>query len=279
MSTPGDAPRRTVLVASDGSPAAATAIPLAHAVAAQLAATVEVLRVVAGDEAGAGSAPPPTGEGLRVRTDGRDPAPSIVRAAAEPDVAVLVMATHGRAVEPGRELGRVAKAVIARTTRPVLLVHPEVQVIREDTGLRHLLVPVDLTPKTGAALVPVAELACRLGAAVDLLHVAPHEAEPEPEPGSLAPPRYVDQPHHEWPPWAQEVMDSLAPCVGRLQEHVPVHLYHAHGDIGAAVVRFAAEHHEDAVVLVRRSRMETGRARVLREVLQHTPCPVLLVGA
>src|SRR5512142_182144 len=99
MSTPGGAPRQTVLVASDGSPAAATAIPLAHAVAAQMAAVVEVLYVTT---AGAAPGPPPDGEALRVRADGRDPAPSIVRAAAESDVALLVMTTHGRVVEPGR---------------------------------------------------------------------------------------------------------------------------------------------------------------------------------
>jgi nucleotide-binding universal stress UspA family protein len=32
-------------------------------------------------------------------------------------------------------------------------------------------------------------------------------------------------------------------------------------------------------VLARRSRLETGRGRVLRTVLDQTPCPVLIVGA
>jgi hypothetical protein len=31
-------------------------------------------------------------------------------------------------------------------------------------------------------------------------------------------------------------------------------------------------------VLVRRSHLEVGRARVLRAVLDQTPCPVLLIG-
>jgi nucleotide-binding universal stress UspA family protein len=55
-------------------------------------------------------------------------------------------------------------------------------------------------------------------------------------------------------------------------------LFIARDGIGEAVLRFAVEHHDDAIVLVRRSRLERGRGAVIREVLESTPCPVLVVG-
>ena len=59
---------------------------------------------------------------------------------------------------------------------------------------------------------------------------------------------------------------------------VPVRVFLRRGSIGDEINRFAAERGYDAVVLVRRSRLEPGRAPVLRAVLDRAPCPVLLVG-
>jgi hypothetical protein len=52
-------------------------------------------------------------------------------------------------------------------------------------------------------------------------------------------------------------------------------MFLSNGPIGNAITQFAAGHREDVIVLVRRSRLEPGRARVLREVLHQTSCPVL----
>jgi hypothetical protein len=51
------------------------------------------------------------------------------------------------------------------------------------------------------------------------------------------------------------------------------------GPIGPEIARFALEHQYEAIILVRRSHLEPGRARVLRAVLDLTSCPILLVGA
>jgi nucleotide-binding universal stress UspA family protein len=219
-------------------------------------------------------------ESLQVRASAGEPAQAILQAAEAPDVELLVLTTHGREIVPGRQLGRVAEAVVARAGRPVLLVRPEA--VRLDVparDVRRLLLPQDGTPTTAEALVPATHLASRLGASIDLLYVASPEQGPPLERGSIAAPSYVDQPQHEWPHWASEVIDRLCSCLAHCPKSVPVQMFLAQGDIGEEIARFATGHDEDVIVLVRRSRFEVGRARVLRAVLDRTPSPILLVMA
>jgi nucleotide-binding universal stress UspA family protein len=192
---------------------------------------------------------------------------------------LVVLTTHGHIIEPGRSLGCVAEQVIAGATQPILLIRPEATplAIRPGAALQRLLLPLDGTPTTATLLVPATGLASRLGASVDLLYVADVGAPPD-EPGSIGAPQYVDQPQHEWPQWANEVITRLGEACAQCPPDMPVRTFLAQGDAGEAIARFAAEHASDAVVLARRSRLEPGRAGVLRAVLDQTPCPVLLVG-
>jgi nucleotide-binding universal stress UspA family protein len=278
--------RSTVLLALDGSSAAATALPLVRVVARQLGAAVEILHV-AGDER-----PDPDlwqrlhvelqpGEAVQVRSHAGEPAAAILRAARAPGVDLVVLTTHGRVIEPGRSLGRVAQAVIAHTTTPVLLVRPEAaeSAACARAPLRRLLLPLDGTPTTSTALRPAIDLAVRLGASVDLLYVASADEVSAREPGSIRAPRYVDQPQHEWPGWADRVISHLSVCLGGRPQGLSMQVFLVAGHIADEIARFAAEHQSDAIALVRRSHLEVGRARVLRAVLDRTPCPVLLVGA
>jgi hypothetical protein len=122
------------------------------------------------------------------------------------------------------------------------------------------------------------ELAARLGAAIDLLYVAaPDQAAPE-ERGTVTAPLYVDQPQHEWPEWAAEVVHRLATCCAGCPEEVPVRIFLAQGQVGDEIARFAMEKQEDAIVLVRRSRFQPERAKVIRSVLRQTSCLVIIVG-
>ncbi|MBX5489536.1 MAG: universal stress protein [Chloroflexi bacterium] len=280
---PSDAAPR-VLVALDGSPAAVTALPVARVVADQLGARVEIL-YIAPDHAPAGDlwerlqATVGPGEALQVRRHAGEPAPAILAIAEEPGIALLVLTTHGRAIEPGRPLGHVAEAVIANTTRPILLVRPEAAVATEPRPLRHLLLPLDGSPATARVLRPAMDLARQLGARIDILYVAgPYQA-PSAEQGSIGAPRYLDQPHHEWPRWATEVRERLGEVLAHCPSDVELRVFLASGESGPEIARFAETRHHDAIVLARRSRLEPGRAVTLRTVLDWTPCPILLVGA
>jgi nucleotide-binding universal stress UspA family protein len=276
--------RPKVLLALDGSPAAATALPLARTMADQLGAIVEIFHVATSARPGADlwqrlHVDLRDGEEVQVRSHVGDPSKAILEAARAHAVELVVLTTHGRIVEPGRSLGRVAQHVVAHTQRPVLLVRPEAISGGLLAPLQRLLLPLDGTPTTASALRPAMELACRLGAAIDLLYVvSPDQPAPD-EPGSIGVPRYIDQPHHEWPAWADRVIDHLCVCLGGRPPDLAIQVFLVVGDIASEISKFATEHHSDAIVLVRRSHLEVGRARVLRAVLDQTPCPVLLVGA
>jgi len=275
----------TVLVALDGSPAAAAALPMARTIAAQLDAAITILYSAA--------VPVPAAElrqrlgldhldveVLQVRAPGGAPASGILRASAAPEVALLVLTTHGRGISDGPRLGRVAEAVAASSVRQLLLIPPETVPASSAArpALRRLLLPLDGTPTTATALQPATALASRLGASVDLLYVAEAGQALPTEPGSIAAPRYVDQPQHEWPQWANEVIARLCTGSAACPADVPIRMFLAYGPIGTAIAQFAADQQADVIVLVRRSRLEPGHARVLREVLHQTPCPVLLLS-
>jgi nucleotide-binding universal stress UspA family protein len=316
MIAPETKVRDTVLVALDGSLAAAMALPIAFAVAAQLEAECQALHIVSdsglvGDLsrpfaqrfealsgitlwpeviesimtlwrvfAGPGNALLKVLADMKVRLEAGDPAEGILRVSVDPLVALVVLTTHGQIIEPGRSLGRVAEQVIAGARQPILLIRPEATplAIRPGAALQRLLLPLDGTPTTAALLAPASALAGRLGAAVDLLYVAEAGASPPSEPGSIGAPQYVDQPQHEWPQWASEVSSRLGEACAKIPPSVPLRTFLARGEAGETIAHFAAEHESDAVVLARRSRLEAGRAGVLRTVLDRTPCPVLLVG-
>jgi nucleotide-binding universal stress UspA family protein len=269
-----------IVVPWDGSPAAATAFPVARILATQFRANVQIVHFLpagAGDEVVRAAA---REQGLggfdesSLRIHSADAASGILEAAADAAVQLLVLTTHGRAIEEGRRLGHVAEHVIAHTTAPILLVRPEAPTMKRK--IERLLLPVDGTPRTATALQPATDLAAKLGARIDLLYVAPGAGDLPREPGSITAPRYVDQKHHEWPSWAQEVVERLAVACAGCPPEVPVEMYLAHDGIGSEIQRFAVEHGSDAVVLVRRSRLQRGRARILRAVLDNTPCPVLI---
>jgi nucleotide-binding universal stress UspA family protein len=276
-----------VLVALDGSPASAMALPAARAVASQLDAILEILFV----SERAASISPASVDPIQAYLEhehvaahirhvaGCDPAQAILRATEEEDVSLVVLTTHGREIEPERELGSVSEKVVASVARPILLIRPEAAVsnIARPSELRRLLVPINGTLSTCELLQPAVALARELGASLDLLHIASPGHSPPSERGALTGPRFVDQPQHEWPAWCHEAVSRMAQGM-HLESDQPVHVFLASGPISEAILNFAVDHHSDAIVLARSSRLEPDRAHVLRAILRRTPCPVILVG-
>jgi len=280
-------PRTKVLVALDGSPAAATALPLARTIAAKLGSTIAILH--------SATVPVPIAdlrqrlgldredvEVLQMQVPSDASAAGILQASGASEVVLLVLTTHGRSISDGPRLGRVAEAVAAGSAGPLLLVPPETvpasSVAQPPFRLRRLLLPLDGTPTTATALQPATTLASQLGASLDVLYVVdPDQADPT-ELGSVRVPYYMDQPQHEWPALERRVIDELCTLYAKCPPEVPVGMVLRYGPIGDAIIRCAADHHDDVIVLVRRSRLEPGRARVLRGVLNQTSCPILLLS-
>jgi nucleotide-binding universal stress UspA family protein len=274
-----------VLVAIDGSRESMRAVPLARTIATQLHCIPTLLHVMAAplplEKARAElGLDVPELRGLPIRLRVGDPADSILDEAAGPDVQLLVMTTVA-AGDPDRELGSVALRVALGTWRPLLSLRPETGMEPSAVAppLHRLLLPLDGSRATASALRPVTSLARRLGASVDVLYIVPPGGAPADErPGSMVTPRYVDQPQHEWGTWSKEIRERLLiECAG-FAPGADVGVQVRQGDPGAEILRFARDGHCDAIVLVRRSRLEPGRAGILRTVIQQSPSPLLLVG-
>ncbi len=203
-----------------------------------------------------------------------DPAEAIARAARQLPQSLIVMCTHtGEENEPDR-FGSVTDAVLASSPERIILVAPE----RGDLAwsIRRILFAHDGTPTSDAAAAPAAELALRAGAEVVALHVAArHSAGPE-EPGSLPAPRYIDQPHHEWPAWTGEFMDRML-ALGAPPAAVHFNLVVAGGQPGSEIADLARERHADLVVMAWDGEWERAKHMATRVVIRTSGCPVLLV--
>jgi nucleotide-binding universal stress UspA family protein len=279
--------RSLVVVALDGSPGAATALPLARCLATQLHAGMEALYAVeapATDLAQVATrvrADLQPDEPLQIRWRAADPASAILDMASDHRVALVVLATHGHQIDSSPSLGAVPQAVVARATRPILLVRPE-RVggdARPVVPVRRILIPFDGTPATSAVLGPALDLAIQVHASIDLLYVVAAGPMRPAEPGSVGPPVYVDQPHHEWPAWRHRVLHQLSWYLGDLTMRPPMRVRLVAGHVADEIVRFADEHQSQLIVLVRRSQLEPGHGLELRSVVRGAPCPVLVIGA
>ncbi len=271
--------RGRIIVPWDGSPEAATALPVASILARQLGVRAEILQF----------GPEPAAPGLEsavasLGLDELDWTPKqvvgeattgILEASRDPDVVLVVLTTHGYETH-GSTLSKVTERVLVESRKPVLIVRPEAPTPLSE--FKRLLLPIDGSPRTAAGLRPAAVLAKLLGASVDLLHVAAPQTR-EAERGMIRAPRYVDQQQYEWSAWGTETIDRLSNCCAGCPPEVPVHVYLDSGEVGVAIQRFLEEHDADAVVLVRRSRLQKGEALTLRAVLASATRPVLICSA
>jgi nucleotide-binding universal stress UspA family protein len=109
-----------------------------------------------------------------------------------------------------------------------------------------------------------------------MLHVAVPGAALAAVPGAFTAPRYLDQPHHEWPSWVQEVLGQLR-AVGHVPMAVKLNLFLATGEPGPAILRIAEDHQSDLIVVAWHGRLEEKRVQTLKAIVAVTPCPVLVL--
>ncbi|MFB3852296.1 MAG: universal stress protein [Vicinamibacterales bacterium] len=269
-----------LIVPLDGTEPARAAIPVARTLAQVEGATLHVLHVAA-------SAIPPaqlltelglTGEETRgavVAALTGVPNEVILAHAAAATGSMIVMCMHTSADRPGVLLGSVARAVVQSQSSPVVLVPPSRG--QRPWALQQILLPHDGLPTTAAVLRHASELADRARAELAVLHVATATAVGEGLPGTLAGPRYVDQPQHEWPSWAQEFVQR-ARAVGAIRESVRMRLFFAFGETAPTIAEFAANQDTDLVVVPTFAGSGPALAgTTLEQVLIKVPCPVLVL--
>jgi len=112
-----------------------------------------------------------TGVTLHTRIADGNTAAEIVRHAAEHDVDLVVMGTHGRSGFDRLTLGSVAEKVLRKSPCPVLTIPPGAARLAADVSVRRILCPTDASTCSDQAMDFALSLAERADAAVTALHV------------------------------------------------------------------------------------------------------------
>jgi len=244
-----------VLAAVDNSAAARPVLAAAAAIAELLEAEVEGIHVREDGDRTARTAAEAGGVTLRAV---RGPViGALVRAAEQEDVAAIAVGARGTSVGR-RPAGHVALELIVSVRKPVLVVPPQAPA---PLALRQILVPLNGTRVTTAALASTIELARGSDVDVIVLHVHDH----------VSVPLFGEQPQHELEAWAREFLARHAPHLERVRLEVRT------GIPAAEVLRVARDAEADLVALGWAQDLSEGRAAVVREVLERSEVPVLLV--
>jgi nucleotide-binding universal stress UspA family protein len=296
-------PIRNVLVARDFSPCSERALETALALADRAGATLHVVHadVLHADPYGqpdeAAGAVDKLRERLkkdveRDRDEGArfDPggariehavvrdvaaAPALIRYVGEHDVDLLVMGTHGRKGLRRVLLGSVAEEVIRWVPCPVLAMRADCALGEE---VRSVLVPVDFSESSGAAVRQAVRLARLWGARLDLLHVG--ETVPVPsfyDTGFLAyeyGPKFAEHTAEQLRGLVDDVVAEAPGAAPEVAAHVGV------GQAPSVIVEEAKRLRSDVVVMGTRGLSGLKHlllGSVAERVLRTAPCPVLVV--
>ena len=284
----------TVLVPLDGSPAAATALPTARALATALGAQVNLLRVVRRPvtlldghaaeirEAATyldGLARELSASNLRVRTHVRsgEVAEAILGEIDQGRVDLVVMATRGHSGVVRAVLGSVSSQVLSRSPVPVVLLRADG---RSLSGVERLLVPVDGSAGGALALGAAIDLAHATGARLTLLEVVT----PLPIWTYEASDGFYFG-HHIDPSWDRAALAGARRYIDHLVDQVRERAIYADGlampgDVPRAISQTALDVSADLIVMS--TRAHTGPARavlgsVADAVVRLAEPPVLLL--
>lgn len=246
----------TVVAAIDNSGAAAPVVATANRIAELYDATARALHVREDGIATARAAAERAGLELEI-VEGR-PIDALGEAERDPDVQAVVVGSRATSGGP-RPAGSTAIEFVGSVSTPVILVPPDI----ENPGrIESILVPLDGTSASAAALAETISLARRSGVEVVVLHV--HEEERLPP--------FSEHLQHEARAWAEEFVARNCPCPleeVKLEQRVGVpheHLVQVVNDTGV-----------DLVAIGWSQELVPGRAAVVREALSRCPVPVLLI--
>ena len=244
-----------VVAAIDNSSAARPVLATAAAVARLLSAELEAVHVRVDGARTAQAAAAAAGLPLRVLS-GRA-VESLLRAGEADGVFALVLGA--RATRSGRRpAGHVALELALSLGKPLVVVPPHAPA---PLAVERILVPLDGTAATAGALANTLRLARNRALEVIVLYV--HD--------EARIPLFGDQPQHELEAWTHEFLARHCPHPEdvRLELRTGVPATH--------VLKVAEEAKADLIALAWSQTLEPGRAAVVREALERSRVPLLLV--
>ena len=292
---------KTILVPLDGSPLAETVLPIVTELACDGRCSVTLLSVwevtpeeaaLVGDEhvrklrqQGTKSfnayltnvAEGLSQRGLEVSTEvvSGHPAGEILAAAAAFKPDIVAMASKGRGGEEtfGRR-GSVAEKVLRASALPVLILGPRLleRGSMEDVALRSILVPLDGSGASEAALPVAIDLARGREAEITLLRVVPPLSPPAPGPPQEGPPPELEERRRE------AAIAYLADLQDRFGEAAWASFVEQ-GEARREIAAFVEREHVDLVVMASRSRYDSTQWQLggVADAAIESSAPVLLV--
>ncbi|MCC6558214.1 MAG: universal stress protein [Polyangiaceae bacterium] len=219
--------------------------------------------------------------GLVLDVAAGDPGEALAAAlAARGATFVVIPSAPGRAADDRLGVGALARRALDIAGGGVVLLDPGDRAPR----LQRILLPLDGTPSTAAAIAPAGELARSLGAELDIVLVG--EAHPglarapaalAAEPGAMSAPRYIDQPHHEWAVFYDEFLQRFLGAIGHCPPGLAKRFFLSAGEPAAEILRVAGDLDSDLIVLVWHGELSEAHGAVFRDVVRGARCPVLVL--
>jgi len=200
---------------------------------------------------------------------------AILDFAAQGDIDLIVMGTHGRRGLRRLLLGSVAEEVVRLAPCPVLTV-PEASDVTDAGQVRKILVPVDFSEHAQVALTYASELASGYGAELHLLHIVDEVVYPDFYPPVMAAGESItDELRDQSIDRMKSLVGDLSPAPG-LEAEIHVRA----GRAAHAITDFAAELGADLLVIA--SHGLTGVSHMLlgsvtELVVRRAHCPVFTV--
>lgn len=175
-----------------------------------------------------------------------------------PDVALIIAGSSaGSATD--QALGRHARALIVAAQRPMIVVPTGAEI---HSAAHRMLIPLDASSMTAAALREAVELASAADIDLVALHVHAYHALP----------MFNDQPQHEVPAWSAEFLRRYWPGSAPFPT-----LQHRVGVPASEILRAVQETGADLLVLAWSQNLSPGRARIVERALRESRTPVLLL--
>ncbi len=211
-----------------------------------------------------------------------NPAEQIVDYAEKEDVGLIIMVTHGRSGIRRWVLGSVAAKVARATTRPVALIRANGTSLkaRKKVTISRVLLPLDGSKESEAAIPHVEELASKLKAEVVLLHVMAPTYFVYSIPGETVEMSFKPEDIERFREKAEHYLETVVSAFQKRGVNARVEV-----TLGAAaeeIIRLADEISADVVAMSTHGRSGIGRwafGSIADKVLHAANTPVLLVRA
>jgi nucleotide-binding universal stress UspA family protein len=248
-------PSRKVVAAVADDAAASVVLSVAGATASLYAATVQAVHV--GEEQAALAAAAHSA-GVALRTVAGRPVEALARAAAAEDVVAVVIGGRG---DPAgkRPVGSTALQLITALRKPVVVVPPTAA---PRSRIESVLVPLDGTAASAAALRETVEFARDATAEITVVHVAQRHSTPP----------FEDHLPHEVDAWSREFIARYCPSA----TDATLELRVRDGEPDEHVLDILRRSRCDLVTLGWSQDLARGRAAIVRRMLAESPVPVLL---